>query len=157
MRFILLAVLLSFMLVGSYATLSQYESERIVSVQIVEHNNEYIATSCYSGFASVVEVEQNSTKTFEAVKVWNFLHDGMAVRVRVIPDYSSLPSGLQVSIDSSEKIVQPLQNVVFSGTVTSGSVAAGTYYIPLDVYAYWSNGEAKIESCPIKIVVKGGG
>ncbi len=157
MRFVLVAILFSFMLIGSYANLNQYESERVVSVQIADHNSDYIATSCCCGFASVVEVEQNDTKTFEAVKVWNFLHDNTAARVRVVPDYSSLPSSLQVSIDSSEKIVQPLNKAVFSGTVTSNNVAVGTYYVPIDVYAHWSSGEARIESCPIKIVVKGGG
>ncbi len=157
--FLALAFILGLLLVvGSSGNFQGYSSVRDVSVDIVPHDQEYVGFRCNDGYAAVVTVGQNSTENFGALTVMNYLPGNHEVAVAVEPDYSLLPTGLDVEVETENggsAVLSPGEERTLIGRVTAGNVSPGTYIIPLGLYASWDGGSASLSPCPIKVIVRG--
>ncbi len=159
MAFILAALVLGALLItGSSGNFRQYESTREITVSIVPHDQEYMGFGCENGYAAVVLVTSNSEMDFNALNITNNLPGDTDVDVALYPDYSGLPDGLGVSVETdggSPLTLSPGEEHTFRGHVSAGSVDPGEYLVPVDVYATWEGGGASISVCPMKFVVLG--
>lgn len=157
--FILAALVLgALLLVGSSGNFRKYESTREITVSIVPHDQEYMGFECEDGYAAVVLVTSNSEIDFEALNITNNLLGNTDVDVTLYPDYSALPSGLGVSVetdDGNPLTLSPGEEHTFMGHVSAGGVDPGEYVVPVDMYATWEGGGASISMCPMKFVVVG--
>lgn len=143
----------SIILIGSSGNFREYESERKVWVDIVQGNESYISYQCtQSGYSAVVTVEQGRSLTFNALTIKNQL--GETIEARIEGDYSSLPSGINVDLESGWIILFDLEEYSFEGNVSATSDAPiGSYEVPIMLYGDWDNGDAEISVCPLKINV----
>ena len=157
--FMILALVLGLLLmVGSSGNFQGYGSSRDVSVRVVPHDQEYVGFRCSDGYAAVVTVSPNSTVDFNALTVMNYLPGNHEVELTLEPDYSSLPAGLDVEIETENgfpAVLSPGEERTLTGSVTAGNVTPGTYVIPLSLYAEWDGGSASLSPCPVKMVVPG--
>ncbi len=153
---IIITILLSVVAIGTYGNVIHYNAGRNVNVKITSHIKEYVPIICFNGHSNVVYIVNDTHGhwiPFIAIVVGNKLIDDKDVHAYVIPDYSQLPSGLKVKIEERTKTIFPKRWKMFWGIIKTEDVQPGTYYVPIDVYAYWDGGNAKIKSCPLKIVV----
>ncbi|AHF81315.1 COG1470 family protein [Thermococcus paralvinellae] len=143
----------SMILIGSSGNFREYESERKVWVDIVQGNKSYISYQCtQSGYSAVVTVEQGRSLTFNALTIKNQL--GETLEARIEGDYSSLPSGVNVDLESGWVILFDLEEYSFEGNVSAaGDAPVGSYEVPIMLYAEWDRGDAEISVCPLKINV----
>ncbi|ASJ03878.1 hypothetical protein [Thermococcus barossii] len=151
--------LASLILVGSSGTFVSFEASREVKVQVVPHENEYLGFDCEDGYAAVVEVSPHSETDFDALTVRNYLNELKDVWIRLDPDYSSLPGNVDMFIeteDGTERMIASEEEYTFSGHVSVSDVVPGEYVIPITMYARWDGGDAVIETCSIKLIVRGG-
>ncbi|WP_193432405.1 hypothetical protein [Thermococcus sp. 5-4] len=156
---IITLALASLILVGSSGTFVSFEASREVKVQVVPHENEYLGFDCEDGHAAVVEVSANSETDFDALTVRNYLNELKDVWIRLAPDYSGLPGNVDMSIetdDGTERRIASGDEYTFIGHVSVSDVVPGEYIIPVTMYAHWNGGDAVIETCSIKLIVKGG-
>ncbi len=150
--------LASLILVGSSGTFVKFEASREVKVQVVPHEQEYIGFDCEDGYAAVVEVDVNGEAEFDAITVRNYLNELKDVWIWLDPDYSGLPSGVEMFIeteDGIERMIAPGEEYTFFGNVSVGNIEPGEYTVPVTMYARWIGGDAVIETCPIKLIVEG--
>ncbi|RLF80457.1 hypothetical protein DRN44_07220, partial [Thermococci archaeon] len=101
---ILLMLLSSLIVIGSSGTFIYFNAEREVKVAVVPHDEEYISFMCYDGYAATVIVDQNSELTFDALTIGNYLNELKTVNIWLDPDYSNLPSGVEMWIESEDGI-----------------------------------------------------
>ncbi|ASJ06442.1 hypothetical protein A3L08_03395 [Thermococcus pacificus] len=144
------------LVVGSSGNFKEYNSTREVAVTVVPHDREYMGFVCERGYAAVITVSSNSEQDFNALTVMNYLPEDKDVDIALSPDYSGLPGGLGVSIetdDGAPRTLAPSEEYTFLGHVSSGNVEPGEYIIPMDMYATWDGGGASISACPIKLIV----
>ncbi|WP_237705154.1 hypothetical protein [Thermococcus zilligii] len=160
MTFIFIALALGALLVvGSSGNFRNYSSTREVAVAVVPHDKEYLGFTCDDGYSAVVTLGANSHLYFDAINVTNNLPEDKAVSIALYPDYSGLPGGLGVSIETEEGnpvTLAPGEEYKFQGYAIAGSVAPGEYIIPVNMYATWDGGGASVSACPIKLIVVGG-
>lgn len=158
----LLAILLilimgSLVVVGSSGNFRNYSADRQVRVDVVSHEDEYLSFMCTDGYAATVEIAPDSNVVFDALNITNMLLSGGTVWIWLSPDYSGLPPGMTVwveSEDGAEVAVPYGTEYSFSGTVTVDSVPSGEYYIPMTLYAHWDGGDAVVTTCPFRLIVK---
>ncbi|WP_456328460.1 hypothetical protein [Archaeoglobus sp.] len=153
---IVVAILLSVVAIGTYGNIVHYNADRDVKVKVTCHVKEYVPIICCKGHSNIVYIINDTHGLqfpFIAIAVGNKLIDGKTLHAYVVPDYSQLPSGLHVKIEQNTKTIFPRTWRFFWGVIKTEDVQPGTYYVPIDVYAYWDGGSAKIESCSLKIVV----
>ncbi|ASJ01216.1 hypothetical protein A3K92_06835 [Thermococcus gorgonarius] len=159
MTFIFIALVLGTLLVvGSSGNFRSYSSTREVAVTVVPHDKEYLGFTCDGGYAAVVTLRANSYLYFDALNVTNNLLEDEPVSITLYPDYSGLPGGLDVSIETDDGNPVTLvsgEEHTFQGYVIAGNVAPGEYVVPVSMGAVWDGGGASISTCPIKIVVVG--
>ncbi len=151
-------VLGALLVVGSSGNFRGYNSTREVAFTVVPHDREYVGFVCEEGYAAVITVDPNSGQDFNALTVMNYLPEDKDVDIALYPDYSGLPGGLSVSIetdDGTPVTLAPGEEYTFLGHVSSGDVEPGEYIIPMDMYATWDGGGASISTCPIKLIVTG--
>jgi hypothetical protein len=154
--FLVAFILGAFFIVGSSGNFNAYNSTRDVSLAIVPHEDEYMGFTCPDGYSAVVYVDQNSGKDFEALNVTNSLMEEENVEVSLYPDYSGLPFGIGMWIETdtgTPVTLTPGETHTFLGHVCTGNVEPGEYIVPMEMYATWDNGGASISLCPIKVVV----
>ena len=151
--------LASLILVGSSGTFVSFEASREVKVAVVPHDKEYLGFDCEDGYATVVEVDPYSETDFDALTVRNYLNEMKDVFISLDPDYSNLPGNVNMLIeteDGAERMIAPGDEYTFTGHVNVSDVSPGEYVIPITMYAHWNGGDAVIETCSIKLIVKGG-
>lgn len=151
--------LASLILIGSSGTFVSFEASREVRVQVVPHEREYIGFDCEDNYSAVVEVGVNSGTDFDALTIRNYLNELKDVWVWLNPDYSELPSGVEMTVESEdgvERMIASGEEYTFAGHVDVGNVEPGEYTIPVTIYARWIGGDAVIASCPIKLIIRGG-
>ena len=157
---ILVLALSSLILIGSSGTFVYFEAGREVKVAVVPHDKEYLAFTCYEGYAATVVVDKNSSKSFGALTVKNYLNELKEVWIRLDPDYSDLPGDMEVWIESEDGIEREIasgDSYTFLGIVGVGEdVPEGEYVVPITFYARWNGGDAVVETCPLRIIVVGG-
>ncbi len=156
---ILLFLLASLMIIGSSGTFVQFTTDREVRINVVPHDNEYLAFTCHGNYSSTIVVEKNSNTTFEALKVSNYLNSPHTVWITLSPDYSQLPNDVTMWIeteDGSEVAINPQNSYIFKGNVSVGDASTGEYKIPILMDAYWDNGDAKISTCPLRLIITNG-
>ncbi|ASJ15435.1 hypothetical protein [Thermococcus radiotolerans] len=156
---IITLALASLILVGSSGTFVSFEASREVKVQVVPHENEYLGFDCEDGYAAVVEVGPHSETDFDALTVRNYLNEMKNVWIRLDPDYSGLPGNVDMFIeteDGTERMIASEDEYTFAGHVSVSDVVPGEYVIPVTMYARWNGGDAVIETCSIKLIVRGG-
>ncbi|NJE09198.1 hypothetical protein E3E31_11835 [Thermococcus sp. M39] len=143
----------SMILIGSSGNFRNYESQRGVWVNIAQGNESYIAYFCtVSGYSNVVTVEQGESLSFDALTIKNQL--GETLEAWIEGDYSGLPSGVNVNLESGSVILFDLEEYSFEGNVSAASdVPVGSYEVPIMLYGDWDNGDAEISVCPLKINV----
>ncbi|WP_456450773.1 hypothetical protein, partial [Palaeococcus sp. (in: euryarchaeotes)] len=157
---ILVLALSSLILIGSSGTFVYFEAGREVKVAVVPHDKEYLAFTCYEGYAATVVVDKNSSKSFGALTVKNYLNELKSVWIHLYPDYSDLPGDMEVWIESEDGIEREIasgDSYTFLGIVGVGEdVPEGEYVVPITFYARWNGGDAVVETCPLRIIVVGG-
>ncbi|WP_179192974.1 DUF11 domain-containing protein [Thermococcus litoralis] len=156
---ILLLLLSSLIVIGSSGTFVYFNAEREVKVAVVDHDEEYLSFMCYDGYAATVIVDQNSELTFDALTVGNYLNELETVDIWLDPDYSNLPSGVDMWIESEDGVTRPVNSqeyYTFSGNISVGNADPGTYEAPITLYATWEGGDAVVETCPIKVIILSG-
>ncbi|WP_456321400.1 hypothetical protein [Palaeococcus sp. (in: euryarchaeotes)] len=156
---ILVLALSSLILIGSSGTFVYFEAGREVKVAVVPHDKEYLAFTCYEGYAATVVVDKNSSKSFGALTVKNYLNELKEVWIRLDPDYSDLPGDMEVWIESEDGIEREIasgDSYTFMGDINVGDVPEGEYVVPITFYARWNGGDAVVETCPLRIIVVGG-
>jgi len=156
---ILLMLLSSLIVIGSSGTFIYFNAEREVKVAVVPHDEEYISFMCYDGYAATVIVDQNSELTFDALTIGNYLNELKTVNIWLDPDYSNLPSGVEMWIESEDGITRSIDSqeyYTFWGNISVGNADPGTYEVPITLYATWDGGDAVIETCSIKVVILSG-
>ncbi|WP_297068654.1 hypothetical protein [Thermococcus sp.] len=157
--FFFVALVLGVLLVvGSSGNFRGYNSTREVAFTVVPHDREYVSFMCDGGYAAVITVGPNSEQDFNALTVTNYLLEDKNVDIALYPDYSNLPGGLSVSIETDAGIpvtLAPGEEYTFLGHVITGNVDPGEYLIPVEMYATWEGGGASISTCPIKLIVEG--
>lgn len=155
--FIFIALVLGVLLViGSSGNFRGYSSTREVAVSVVSHDREYLGFTCDESMT--VTLRANSYLDFDAITVTNNLPEDKAVSITLYPDYSGLPLGLWVVLESDDGnpvTLDPGEGYTFQGHVIAGNVAPGEYLIPVSIHATWDGGGASISTCPIKVVVVG--
>ncbi|WP_211255082.1 hypothetical protein [Palaeococcus ferrophilus] len=142
---------------GSSGNFRGYSAERPIRVDVVSHDDEYLSFTCREGYAATVEVPPDSSTAFSALNITNMLLSGGNVWIWLSPDYSGLPPGLDVWVESEDgtEVAVPFgTEYSFSGLVTVDPVPQGEYYIPVTLYARWDGGDAVVETCPIRVIVK---
>jgi len=151
-------------LLSSGGSIKHFDSNRAVDVNIVDHDCEYVATRCCHGYSAIIGVCNCSCNNCSCnccvsegigfVFIRNYLIENKPIDVQIVADYSSLPDELEVTVDNSVKTILPLQWKAFRVEVDCGkNVSAGVYYVPIEIHANWDGGNARINTCPIKIVV----
>ncbi len=153
---LIVAILLSIVAIGAYGNVVYYNADRDVNVKVTCHVKEYVPIICCNGHSNTVHIVNDTHGLwvpFVAIVVGNKLIDDKTLHAYVVPDYSQLPSGLHVKIQQSTKTILSKTWRIFWGKIKTEDAPPGTYYVPIDVYAYWDGGSAKIESCSLKIVV----
>jgi len=157
--FLALAFVLGLLLVvGSSGNFHGYTSVRNVSVSIVPHDQEYVGFRCSDGYSAVVTIGRNSTLDFDALTVMNYLPGDHDIFLILEPDYSSLPAGLGVEVETENglpAVLSPGEERTLAGRITAGNVTPGVYVIPMALYAGWDGGSASLSPCPLKVVVAG--
>ncbi len=156
---IITLALASLILVGSSGTFVSFEASREVKVQVVPHENEYLGFDCEDEYAAVVEVGPHSETDFDALTVRNYLNEMKNVWIRLDPDYSDLPGNVDMFVeteDGTERMIASEDEYTFAGHVSVSDVVPGEYVIPVTMYARWNGGDAVIETCSIKLIVRGG-
>lgn len=156
---VLLLLLSSLIVIGSSGTFVYFNAEREIKVAVVPHDKEYLSFMCYDGYAATVIVDQNSELTFDALTVGNYLNELETVDIWLDPDYSNLPSGAEMWIESEDGIARPIASqeyYTFWGNISVGNADPGTYEVPITLYATWDGGDAVIETCPIKVIILSG-
>ncbi len=156
---ILLFLLASLMIIGSSGTFVQFTTDREVHINVVPHDNEYLAFTCHGNYSNTVIIEKNSNTTFDALKVSNYLNSPHTVWITLSPDYSQLPADVTMWIeteDDSEIAINPQNSYIFTGNVSVGDAPAGEYEIPILMKAYWDSGDAKVSTCPLKLIITNG-
>ena len=157
--FIFIALVLGVLLViGSSGNFRGYSSTREVAISVVSHDREYLGFACDDEYAAVVTLRANSHLDFDALTVTNNLPEDKVVSIVLYPDYSGLPLGLRVILESDDgnpMALDPGEGYTFQGQVTVGNVAPGEYVIPVSMQVTWDGGGASISTCPMKIVVVG--
>ncbi|NJE05794.1 hypothetical protein E3E36_06475 [Thermococcus sp. M36] len=157
--FFVALILGALLVVGSSGNFNSYNSTRRATVEVVPHDKEYIGFVCDEGYAAVVVVEINSEMDFDALTIMNYLPENKDVDVALYPDYSGLPAGLDVLVETEGGVpvtLAPNEEYTFWGYVNAGDVDPGEYIIPVDIYATWEGGGASISACPIKLIVVSG-
>lgn len=140
-----------FILVGSSGTFVTFSSERSVRVAVVPHEEEYLSFLCNGDYAAVV-VAGNESVSFEALTVGNDLSSNRTVWVFLSPDYSGLLEGVEAWIDDQEREIPWREEYTFMGTAR-GNVS-GEYVIPITFYARWADGDAVVETCPVRVIIE---
>ena len=143
-------------LLSSGGSVKYFDSNRTLNVNIVNHNCEYVATKCCHGCSAVIVVCNRDciNRGIGFVFIKNHLIENKPIDVQIVADYSSLPDELEVTVDNSVKTILPLQWKAYRVEVECGkNVSAGVYYVPIEIHANWDGGNARINTCPIKIVV----
>lgn len=156
---ILLLLLSSLIVIGSSGTFVYFNAEREVKVAVVPHDEEYLSFMCYNGYAATVIVDQNSELTFDALTIGNYLNELETVNIWLDPDYSNLPSGAEMWIESEDGVSRPIASqeyYTFWGNISVGNADPGTYEVPITLYATWDGGDAVIETCPIRVKILSG-
>uniref|UniRef100_UPI0026211027 hypothetical protein n=1 Tax=Thermococcus sp. TaxID=35749 RepID=UPI0026211027 len=149
----------SLLVVGSSGNFRGYASTRDVSFQVVPHGEEYIGFDCKDGYSSVVLLRPNSEADFGVINITNSLPEGKIVAIALGPNYTGLPSGLEVSIETDDGDPVSLdagERYTFAGHASTGNVGAGEYTIPIELYATWDGGGASVSTCPLKLIVEEG-
>ncbi|NJE42848.1 hypothetical protein [Thermococcus sp. GR6] len=156
---ILTFALASLILMGSSGTFVSFDATREVRVNVVPHEEEYIGFLCEDDYAAIVEVDVNSETDFDALTVRNYLNEMKDVWIWLQPDYSNLPSEVDMFVETEngvERMIAPEDEYTFSGHVTVGDIEPGEYVIPITMYAHWEGGDAIISTCPIKLIITSG-
>jgi len=139
---ILMLLLSSLIVIGSSGTFVYFNAEREVKVAVVPHDREYI-----------------SELTFDALTIGNYLNELKTVNIWLDPDYSNLPSGVEMWIESEDAITRPIDSqeyYTFWGNISVENADPGTYEVPITLYATWNGGDAVIETCSIKVIILSG-
>ncbi|WP_055281577.1 hypothetical protein [Thermococcus sp. EP1] len=156
---ILILLLSSLIVIGSSGTFVYFNTEREVKVAVVPHDEEYISFMCYDGYAATVVVDQNSQVEFDALTIGNYLNELERVWIWLDPDYSDLPTGAEMWIESENGVEKPIdsqQYYTFLGNITVDTADPGTYIVPVTIYARWDDGDAVIEACSIRVIILSG-
>jgi len=151
--------MVSLILIGSSGTFVSFNAAREVRVNVVPHEEEYLGFMCDDGYSAVVTVGVNEKLDFEALTVRNHLNDLKTVDVTLHPDYSSLPDGVVMGIETEDGSSRPIASegeYTFSGNVSVGNAEPGEYVIPVTMEARWNGGDAWVSTCPIRVIVVGG-
>ena len=131
------------LIVGSSGNFRAYTSQRSAEFKVVNGSNSYVAYRCLS---DPVPVNASSGVEFTAITVENLMDK--LITVHVVGDYSSLPDGLNGSVDGSTYTLEPGESISIGGSFSTGDeVASGTYGVPLTVYAQWDGGSAELRDC----------
>ncbi|WP_198300063.1 hypothetical protein [Thermococcus sp. P6] len=149
---ILTLSLASLILVGSSGTFVSFDASREVKVDVVPGDNGYLGLEC----VDLVE-SQNTGSDFE-LTVRNHLSGMESIEVSLDPDYSRLPAGIIVFIETEDGARRTLsygEEYTFTGHVETGNAPPGEYFVPITMYAHWEDGDAVVETCQIKLVVRG--
>ena len=157
--FVLAFLVGSLLVVGSSGNFRGYASTRDVSFQVVPHSEEYIGFECENGYSAVVTLRQNSETDFRVINITNSLPEGKLVILALRPDYTGLPPGLEVFVETEDGNPLSLdagERYTFAGHASTGNVRAGEYIVPIELYATWEGGGASVSTCPLKLVVKEG-
>jgi len=152
-------VMVSLMVISSSGTFVSFNAAREVRVNVVPHGEEYLGFMCDEGYSAVVTVGANEELDFEALTVRNHLNELKTVDVTLHPDYSSLPDGVAMGIETEDGSSRPIASegeYTFGGRVSVGNVEPGEYVIPVTMEARWSGGDAWVSTCPIKLIIVGG-
>ncbi len=155
----LIFLLASLMLIGSSGTFVQFTGNRDVKMDVVSHDEEYMAFSCIGNYSGTVMAEKNSTVEFNALTVFNYLNELQTAWVTLVPDYSALPGEVTMWIETengSHIAVNSENSYTFSGSVNVGDAPVGEYEIPIQMYAYWNRGDASISTCPLRLIITEG-
>ncbi|GAB6102898.1 hypothetical protein JCM16138_21210 [Thermococcus atlanticus] len=153
---IIIFLLASVMVIGSSGTFVQFTAERGLRMNVTSHDNEYMAFSCIGNYSNTVMLERNSTTTFNALTVFNYLNELQTAWVTLSPDYSDLPGEVTMWIETengSQIAINPGSSYTFSGSVSVGDVPVGEYVIPIQMFAYWASGDASVSTCPLRLIV----
>jgi len=131
------------LIVGSSGNFRAYTASRSVEFEVVGGNDSYIAYRCPS---DPILVNASSQVEFTAITVENLMD--RPVTFHVEGDYSTLPRGMNASVDDSSYTLEPGESVAISGDFSvEDDVTDGTYGVPLTVYTEWDGGSARIEDC----------
>ena len=155
--FVLAFLVGSLLVVGSSGNFRGYASTRDVSFQVVPHSEEYMGFECENGYSAVVTLRQNSEADFGVINITNSLPEGKIVAIALGPNYTELPSGLEVSIETDDGNPVSLDaggRYTFAGHASTGNVGAGEYIVPIELYATWEGGGASVSTCPLKLIVE---
>lgn len=158
-----LAILITFaialmILVGSSGTFVEFGASREVRINVVPHEKEYLGFDCEDGYSGEVTISTNGEATFDALTVRNYLNNGKDVTIYLEPDYSDLPSGVSMFIETEDGVPLILPNeeeYTFEGNVSAENAETGTYTVPVYMYASWEGGDATISVCPVKLTILG--
>ncbi len=146
------------LIAGSSGTFGGYNSTRDASFWVVSPDLGYLGFDCSGGYSALVFLQANSEADFDAINITNSLPGNRDADVALSPDYSWLPTGFSVSVetdDGNPVTLYPGEVYAFEGHVSVGDVEPGEYTVPLEVHATWDDGGASLSVCPIKLVVTG--
>lgn len=110
---------------------------------MVSGENSYVGFTCPT---EPVEVETGSEAKFTLISVRNFMDVPIVVHIEA--DFSSLPKGVNGTVNEPNAILQPEEETYFQASVEVGNFTdGGLYEIPVTIYATWDGGSAEIDAC----------